>query len=1177
MACYAIALIIRRSLRCTPKHETFAVRTGQIAVGAAFLKSMQIMHSLLESRWGLLSGLVMLVLVGAGCQPGAEPTVESARVVTEMNRGVSLMGQYLYDDAVQAFEEALRLAPDLMEVQMNLAIARFNRNRKEDMEAAGVLLAGILEKEPDDLRALYFQAIVLQHVGEAAEAVTHLERVVQGRPEDGAAWYLLALCKQRLNRAAEPEFLEAVRHRPYLYSAYYQLYQIAMRGGEEAKAAGYLDRFKTLRESPLGETIELPQYNQMGELAMARPLAAAVVPAVARSQYRIKTAETLFEWPSTVPSGDRAGIRGMPGVAAGDLDRDGRPDLIIGPGLPGRLGLLRQDPTGGFIDGTSGSGLEALGDARACAIGDFDNDDVPDLFVIGAVQQYLMKGQSDGTFIDVTRQSGIASASGSSQSALFLDADHDGDLDIFICSPFGNQLWNNNGDGGFTDIADRAGVACIDGGSVLVLPGDLDGDRDLDLVVLRQDGPARVFLNELLGRYIEAEAEEPGIRGEWGGALQDFNGDGLLDLVVLGGQVPELKLFLGDGRGGFKPDGAFSGAAKAMASRGPLKSFRVSDIDLDGDLDIVGCGSSLHFLLNDGRGRFVVRAEVWKPNAGSTVAGIEVMDLTGDLVPDLVILEQGAGPRVSMAMGELVPPLTAVALQPSGIRSRDGRTRSPASGYGVTLTVRTGLREQRLFHSGQSGGVNQSLLPVVFGLGGIPQADYADILWPDGVAQVELSLAAGQIHKVAELQRKISSCPVLFAWNGRRFEFITDFAGVGGLGYFVSPGVSAPPQVLEHVKIEPSQLRARDGIYELRVTEPMEETAYIDRLELLAVDHAPHQRVYPDERLAISGPAPTHALLVVDESVFPVSALAPDGSECVSMLMNVDRRYAYEPELDRRYVGFCAPHTLELNFGERLMDLDVGDPVYLFINGFIEYPYSQTVYAASQSRVGWEPIRVDRQDPDGQWRTIVPDGGVPGGMGRTMTIELTGQLEASTQKLRLTTNLEVYYDQVFVARAGRLEGVTVSTVPLHEASLRYVGFAREYSPDGQEPLIYDYDLRDATAPFHRLEGAYTRYGPVKELLMEFDDRYVLVGPGDEIALEFDANGLPATTAGQTRSFVLVSHAYCKDMDRYTATPRTLAPLPFRAMSGYPYSPPEQYPTSEEHQAFLRTYNTRMVE
>jgi len=180
----------------------------------------------------------------------------------------------------------------------------------------------------------------------------------------------------------------------------------------------------------------------------------------------------------------------------------------------------------------------------------------------------------------------------------------------------------------------------------------------------------------------------------------------------------------------------------------------------------------------------VLRAQAWKPSAGGTLTGIEVLDMTGDLVPDLVVLERGATNRVLIAAGDLVPPSTGLALQPSGIRSRDGRTRSPASGYGATLTVRAGLREQRVLYTGQSGGANQSLLPAVFGLGGAGKADYIDFLWPDGVAQAEMGLAAGQTHKVAELQRKISSCPVLFAWNGTRFEFITDFAGVGGLGYF---------------------------------------------------------------------------------------------------------------------------------------------------------------------------------------------------------------------------------------------------------------------------------------------------------------------------------------------------------------------------------------------------------
>jgi Tfp pilus assembly protein PilF len=1111
------------------------------------------------------------------CRQSKEPLEPSSRIVSEMNRGVSFMGQYLYDDAVRSFEQVLQAAPELSEARINLAIALFNRNRKEDLDTAGKLLAEVLRKEPGNVRALYFNAIVLQHIGKADQAVSCLEQVVQQRPDDGAAWYLLALCKQRVNQIGEAEFLKAVQCRPYLYSAYYQLYQVAVRAGNDTKAAEYLGRFKTLRESPLAESIELPQYGQMGELALARSLPATPSPPIARSKYQLKAAKTVFTWPGAAPSRSDQPLPSLSGAAAGDINHDGLPDLAVPTGRPGRVVLLRQSSPGNFIDATASSGLEGLTNAMSCAFGDYDNDDVPDLFVTCATGDHLLKGKGDGTFTDVTKQAGLEMSAVPSRSALFLDADHDGDLDLFLCNPAANQLWNNNGDGAFTSITARADVACADGRSVLVLPGDLDGDRDMDLVILRESQPARVYLNELLGRYREADLHGIEIRGEAGGALQDFNGDGLLDLLVLGGNPRELKLLLGDGHGQFRPDEAFDGIAKALASWGPLNGFRIADVDLDGDLDIACYGFEVHLLLNDGRGHFVLQAQVWKPSAGATLAWIEVLDVTRDLVPDLVALERDSGNRLLIAPGEVVPPSTALALQPSGIRSRDGRTRSPASGYGVTLTVRAGLREQRILYTGQSGGPGQSLLPAVLGLGGAGRADYVDFLWPDGVAQVEMALAAGQTHKVAELQRKVSSCPVLFAWNGTRFEFVTDFAGVGGLGYFTAPGVSASPQVLEHVKIDPSQLRVREGRYELRIAEPMEESAYIDRLELLAIDHTTNQQIFPDERLAINGPPPTHELLVVDEPLFPVRAVDPSGRDCSDLLRQVDRHYAYEPKLDRRYIGFCQPHTLEIEFDDRLSRFSGHEPVFLFINGFIEYPYSQTVYAASQSRIGWEPIRVERQEPNGRWQTIVPDGGAPGGIARTMTINLTDQLTPATRKLRLTTNLEVFYDQIFIARLGERDTVTVCAVPLRGANLRYAGFMREYSPDGRLPLIYDYDLRDATAPFHKLKGAYTRYGPVEELLAHFDDQYVLVGPGDEIALEFDANRLPTLAQGHTRSFVLVSYAYCKDMDLYTATSQTLEPLPFRSMTRYPYPSTERYPASQAHQTFLRTYNTRIIE
>ncbi|MFO1499023.1 MAG: FG-GAP-like repeat-containing protein [Verrucomicrobiota bacterium] len=1092
-----------------------------------------------------------------------------------MNRGVSLMAQYLYTDASQAFETALQADPELVEARINLAIALFNRNKKDDVEEAEKQLAVVLQKDPENLRALYFKAIVLQHKGDAEAAVPCLLKVVQAHPEDGAAWYVLAVCKQRANQPAEAEFLKAVQHRPYLFSAYYQLYQTAMRAGETAKGTAYLEQFKALRESPLGESIELPQYNQMGDLALARPLPTDAPP-VTRSRFQFKEAQILLRTGDSLPQkASASAAASLGGLAAADLNQDGELDLVIPLGSDRGVVLLRQDGPGRFSEATAGSGLDAIAGAGTCAIGDVDNDNYPDVFLSSDSGGVLLRGKGDGTFQDVTLQAGLAFARQKLASALFLDADHDGDLDLFVCDSAGGQLWNNNGDGTFTNITAKAALPIDASNIVLALAGDLDGDRDQDLVLLRRGAPGVILFNELLGHYRRADLDGVSVQGDLGGALQDFNGDGLLDLLVLGGTPAALRLWLGDGQGRFKADSAFNEVADAIASRGVVSGFRIGDIDLDGDIDVIVAGKAVHFLLNSGRGRFVGQASVWQPAPGATLTGIEVIDGNGDFVPDVLAILEGGAARVLFLPGELSPPSTALALQPTGVRSRDGRTRSPASGFGASITARVGLHEQRIVYSGQAGGMNQSAAPLVLGLSGAGKVDYVHLTWPDAVAQAEMSLTAGQVHKVAELQRKISSCPVLFAWNGSRFDFVTDFAGVGGLGYLAAPGSYAAPQVREHVRLGPGQLKPAEGYYGLRVTEPMEETAYIDQLELWAIDHPATQQVYPDERLAISGPAPSHQWLIVAKPIFPTRATGPSGRDCLDRLRQVDRLYAYEPKLDRRYIGFCEPHTLELEFSAGL-DVISSSEVWLFINGSIEYPYSQTVYAASQSRIGWEPIRVECQDANGHWRTMVADAGAPGGMARTMTIDLSTSWTPAIRKLRLTTNLEILYDQIFLAGTSRPSGSTTKQVPLKDAVLRPLGYPREYSPDGRLPLIYDYEVREASAPFHTLKGAYTRYGEVSELLTAFDDRYALVGPGDEIALRFDAQALPPIAPGNARTFILVSHAYCKDMDLYTASPQTLEPLPFRGMSGYPYPATEHYPTTAFHQEFLRTYNTRIV-
>jgi hypothetical protein len=106
-----------------------------------------------------------------------------------------------------------------------------------------------------------------------------------------------------------------------------------------------------------------------------------------------------------------------------------------------------------------------------------------------------------------------------------------------------------------------------------------------------------------------------------------------------------------------------------------------------------------------------------------------------------------------------------------------------------------------------------------------------------------------------------------------------------------------------------------------------------------------------------------------------------------------------------------------------------------------------------------------------------------------------------------------------------------------------------------------------------MAGAYTRFGDVRALLTEPDDMYVVMGRAEEIVMRFAPT---PSRPGMQRTFFLVSDGWCKDMDPYTATPYTVEPLPFHAMSGFPYPPSESFPQSPAHKAWLETYQTRQL-
>jgi hypothetical protein len=1003
--------------------------------------------------------------------------------------------------------------------------------------------------------------------GNDESALRCMQRVVELDPAQSHAWFLLARSKEHTDLDYTADLERAIALNPGLVSAYYYLMRIALKNGDREKAQQYRDQFQRLRQSPLADTVVIPQYQQMGPLSLAEPMPGR--PASPLTSGELSPGETF------------SAFNGIPVACAGgawaDLNGDGHLDLAAFCADPDRpLAIFSGSEGGKLSDPIFPSiGNQTGWTPHAIALGDYDNDDRIDVYLVGETSNVLLRGLEGLTFQNVTASTMTTGDQAPTLAAFFFDADHDSDLDLFLCNQGPNVLLQNNGDGTFSDISASAAIGCGDRESTGMAAADVDQDRDIDLLVFHRTGSPSLLINDRFGEFHASTGVDDILPPAKAGLMQDFSGDGLADIMLA--PMPDGSgggLFLGDGTGGFAQSGQFDGVLESLKSYGAVQAIRMGDWDLDGDWDAAIFAGAVHLLMNDGWGRFVLQPEFCPTPSQESWLASDCIDFNMDGATDIIFFSMAG---IQIQPMELTPPGTWLAVVPTGHRGADKRTRSPASGFGTRLEARCGLHTQTLFYNGLNAGTNQSQAPALFGLGGAPQADSLSFVWPDGVTQVEIAMAPGMVHRIMELERKVSSCPVLFCWDGRHFEFITDFAGVGGLGYYVAPGEYAPPQVREEVKIEPHQMKPKDGKLEVRICEPMEEVAYIDRLELRAVDHPAERQVYPDERLAVLGPPPTHRLLYLGDPVFPVAAKAPGGEDCTDRILEVDRKYAYQPILDRRYMGFCAPHSLVLHFDDRVRDLQGDDPVFLMINGWIEYPYSQTTYAASQSQVGWEPMRLELLESDGTWRVLLEDAGAPGGMGRMYTADVTGLIPDRACTLRLTTNLEIYFDQVFLTRDEGISAARVHAVPVEKAATRRLGFPLEYSPDGGHPLLYTYDIIEASSPFKVPSGYYTRYGAVEELIAEFDDQYVIIGSGDELAVTFDASTLPPLPDGWVRSYILTSHAYCKDMDLYTAEGDTIDPLPFAEMSKYPYPEGEETPFDGPLRKVLEQYNTRRVD
>jgi tetratricopeptide (TPR) repeat protein len=1053
------------------------------------------------------------------------------------NLGVALLEQFKYREAADAFKRALQLAPDLALARINLGIALFN---VPDLPAAQRELQAASTAAPIAPQPPYVLGLIAKTQNRPDEAITFFQKVLRVDPNDVGANINLGqlYAQQRKYPEAIAALRLAVAAEPYNATALYNLGTALIRGAQRDEGQRVIAQFQELRQRGSGTTLG-NNYLEQGRYAEAVASTGAEAELVDKTTPDV----TFTDVTATVlpTAGDWTSVTDDAAVLF-DFDNDGDLDLLELAG--NKVRLLRSD-RGNFTDVTTAANALAKSTGGIAVVaGDYDNDGKADVLIVRADGISLYHNDGNGSFSDVTTAAKLPQSPSASRSVAFVDVDHDGDLDIVIA---GKQLLRNNGDGTFSDQTAAAKLANKTS-AVSVVPTDYDNRRDIDLLVAASDGVS-LWRNMRDGTFRDV-AQETGlleIKGTASVAAGDVNKDGFTDFYFapVGADVTG-QFALSNGKERFQlaraPGGAEAGPAQFI------------DYDDDGLLDLVTAGTQLHVLRNAGDAWVDVSSKA-APRLPAPAALLLSGDIDSDGDTDLIVAVRGGGLRVLRNNGGNANHSLRVALA-ARVSNRGG--------VGAKIEIRAGSLAQKL--ETYSAFPAPAPADIVFGLGKRTSVDAVRVLWPAGIVQAETEIASGKTLAITELDRKPSSCPYLYVWNGERFEFVTDFMGGGEMGHLDAPGEFNMPDPDEYVRIRGDLLQARNGRYELRVTNELEEALFVDRMQLIAIAHPREVEVYPNEGL--NSPPPQFKLYTTHGARPPLAAWDDHGNDVLARISRIDREYPDDFKL-QKIRGFADEHTLTLK-------LPAADQVKLLFTGWTDYAWSSDTLAASQSGKALSLPALQVKDEQGQWKTVIENIGIPVGRPQTIVADLTGKFLSANREVRIVTNMRIYWDQILVDTSANDVPLRLAQLSPVVADLRWRGFSREYSPDGRQPLGYDYTDVSFTSPWKVMTGHYTREGDVRELLAASDDMFVISRPGDELSLSFAADKLPPLPQGWTRTFLLYADGFSKEMDINSASPDQVGPLPFHGMSKYPYTWPEHYPLTPTRERYLKTYNTRLV-
>ncbi len=1092
------------------------------------------------------------------------------------NLGVAQLEQYNHGAGAAAFRRALEIDSQMTIARINLAIALYNL---QDLDAARSQAEIAAAAAPESPQPTYILGLIAKSQNDSENAIGHLKKVLTIDPNDVGANVNLGqiYIQQRKFQEAGTVLRRALEAEPYNSTAMYNLATVLLRNNAREEGQTLMTRFQKLRESGAATSIG-QNYLEQGRYAEAMASTGAETELVDRAAPPVVFRDAEIGLPGVAQIGRNQ--KKSPGAtflnlllgAATLLDYDNDGDLDLAHVAAAQIRFYRNDK-GKFVDATRTSGdLTKPLAAKTFGIvaGDYDNDNFADLLVFGSGQPTLYRNTGKGGFQNVTAAAKIPAIAAASISAAFVDVDHDGDLDVFL-GGFGdakkspnesavNQLWRNNGDGTFADISAAAKIN-LPSRAVAVVPTDYDNRRDVDLLVLNRGGKPNLFRN-LRDTTFKDVASEVGLNqtGDWSSAAAgDFNKDTFTDFFF--GRTGGAGIFaVSDGRGKFTLKDAPTGTENAA-------SAQFLDYDNDGLLDLIA-NTDKGFVIARNLGDEWTKADasIFKIKLDAPINSRQM--LTGDIDRDgdVDLLSFAANGQLRFVENANDSPNKSVTI------ALQGRV-SNRVGIGAKVDMRSGSLAQKLETYAASPAPAPS--EAHFGLGKRIKPDAVRVIWTSGVVQAETEISAAPQRevgafrpplKIEELDRKPSSCPYLYTWNGERFEFITDFLGGGEMGNWKEAGAYHYPDSDEFVRITSDQLKPKNGKYEIRVTNELEEVLFLDHLKLVAVEHDANTEVFPNEGLGIPT-AGKQILYATANAHAPLSAVDTNGKNVLPKIKTLDRKF-YDSFKSLNIRGYAEMHNLTLNLDDKK---GFDGRTLLLLTGWTDYAFSSDNLAASQSGKSLFLPKLQVKNKSGEWQTVIESIGISVGRPQTLIVDLTGKFLTDSREVRIQTNFKTFWDKIAVDTSEQADVKTVEIKP-SQAGLRERGFSEEIRYGEMIAANYDVVLNDGRWKY--FSGNFTKLGAVNPLLEAVDDVFVISKTGDELVLSFDA--LPELPANKKYTFLLFADGYSKEMDINSGSPDAVFPLPFKAMSKYPYGANEKFPMTEEKRRIYDEYTTRSV-